>query len=149
MRWLAAIVLAGTLWQPASADTRNLPVPAVTLYPGDAIDPQALTTKPFTGNAAIWQNYAADRDQLLGMHAKHTLIAGAPIALSAIKPADLVRRGVDAQATFSSGVLEIVSAVTPLESGAAGDVIQVRNPDSGLTLRATVMPDGTLRVGMP
>ncbi len=148
MRAVLALVMALTAGS-ALADTRNLPVLAVTLYPGDAIDAQSVVFKAFTGNATIWKNYVTDRDSLSGMHAKHTLVAGAPIALTAIKLPDLVKRGVETRAVFSGAGLEITSLLMPLESGTAGDIIQARNPDSGLSLRATVMPDGSLRVGEP
>jgi flagella basal body P-ring formation protein FlgA len=35
----------------------------------------------------------------------------------------------------------------PLQPGAVGDTIRVRNVDSGATLTGVVMEDGTIRIG--
>jgi len=41
----------------------------------------------------------------------------------------------------------IISASgTPLQDAAIGDLIKVRNIDSGITVSGTVMADGTVRV---
>ncbi len=37
---------------------------------------------------------------------------------------------------------------TPLESGAAGDFIKVRNVDSGIIVSGTVLANGRIQVGM-
>jgi flagella basal body P-ring formation protein FlgA len=43
--------------------------------------------------------------------------------------------------------LTIMTFALALEAGAVGDVIKVRNTDSGLTISGTVQPDGSVSVG--
>lgn len=49
---------------------------------------------------------------------------------------------------FTSGTLVITAMGTPLESGAAGDFIKIRNIDSGIIVSGTVLADGRIQVGM-
>ena len=146
---LKVIGLAALCCGNALADTRSLPVPSVTLYPGDAISAENLVLKSFNGNESIWRNYVLSSIALEGKFARRTLVAGSPIALTGIKDQEVVTRGVAAKAIFQSGGLEITALLMPLASGTAGDVIEARNLDSGLTLRVTVMADGNLLVGPP
>ena len=45
--------------------------------------------------------------------------------------------------------LAITATVTALQSGSIGDVIRVRNIDSGKFIMARVRPDGALEVERP
>ncbi|TIO47611.1 MAG: flagella basal body P-ring formation protein FlgA, partial [Mesorhizobium sp.] len=45
------------------------------------------------------------------------------------------------------GALTISAAGVTLQPGAAGDLIKIRNVDSGKIISGTVMADGTIRVG--
>ena len=47
---------------------------------------------------------------------------------------------------ITNGLTISLTAVT-LEAGSAGDVVKVRNVDSGAVFSAVVMADGTVRVG--
>ena len=140
---LAALMAA----MPAHADTRALPVPTVTLYPGDAIVPQVIVSKMFTGDAAGWTSYVVSLDQLQDKYARRTLVAGQPIAVGAVKGHDAVQRGVAAPAIYQSEGLTISTMLMPLQSGTAGDLIQARNVESGVVVRALVSADGSLIVG--
>lgn len=142
----AAIVLS---LATARAESRNLPVPAATLYPGDAIELQSLQYKAFNGPAPIWRNYALDANALAGKFAKRTLVAGRPIALADIRTPDLVKRGGMVRSTFTSGGLQIATSLMPLQDGAAGDSIEARNMETGVTIHATVSSDGTLVIAAP
>lgn len=137
------------LISPAVAETRSLPVPSVTLYPGDTITAQNIGLKNFNGSQSIWRNYVLEQAALEGKLARRTLIAGAPIALAAIKDEDVVKRGIATRAVFRAGGLEITALLMPLASGASGEVIEARNMESGLTISATAMADGSLLVGPP
>lgn len=153
MRMRAAQAVVAATWMtaiaavPAWAELRPLPVPSLTLYPGDRISADAMIDKVFSVNAANLQSYAIDLRQLEGKYAKRTLVAGQPIALASIKEQDAVQKGVAAPAVFESDGLVIATVLMPLESGAAGALIQARNIESGLTVHARVSGDGRLIVG--
>jgi flagellar basal body P-ring formation protein FlgA len=146
MRWLAAMPVL--LWATAAtAEMRSLPVLSVTLYPGDAISGGMLVDKQFTGTAKVFSGYILDAQELEGKFARRTLVAGLPIARAAVKDRDVVFQGTPAAAVFEAGGLSIQTTLLPLESGAAGQPVRARNPDSGLTVMAVAQADGTLRVG--
>ena len=47
---------------------------------------------------------------------------------------------------FEEGDLTISTYASALQGGAAGDVISVRNLESGFTLSGVIAPDGTIHV---
>jgi len=48
---------------------------------------------------------------------------------------------------FEQDGLVIETYAAALQAGSAGDVISVRNIDSGMTISGTVQTDGSVRVG--
>lgn len=142
--WLIVAVLWPTF---ACAEVRSLPVLTVTLYPGDAISPSLLAEKRFTGNARVFTGFVQLPREIDGKFARRTIVAGLPIARTAIKDRDVVFQGTAALAVLDMRGMVISTTLVPLESGAAGQAIRARNPDSGLTVTAIAQDDGTLRVG--
>ena len=50
-------------------------------------------------------------------------------------------------AMFVHGGLTITAMAVPLEPGALGDMVRLRNPDSGKVFSGIVLADGTVRLG--
>ncbi len=57
-----------------------------------------------------------------------------------------VKRGSSLRLTFTLGTMTISAAGSPLTDASVGDVIKVRNLDSGAIVSGTVMADGTVQV---
>ncbi|MGQ7792577.1 flagellar basal body P-ring formation chaperone FlgA [Faunimonas sp. B44] len=131
---------------PAAAQSRLLPVPTVTVYPGDVLGPGEVVDRAFRSSASL-QSFAADRFEVVGKVARRTLVAGQPIPLGALGEPQLVARGASVQVVFREGGLVITAYGSALEPGRAGDVIRVRNLDSGTIINGIVQPDGSVRVG--
>jgi len=53
------------------------------------------------------------------------------------------------QIVFREGPLEILGHAVALQSGGKGDVISLRNIDSGVIIKGVVEADGTVQVGIP
>lgn len=151
MVWRLVLILASAapLCTSAVADTRNFLVPGITLYPGDAVAVQGLSEKSFNGSAKVLNGYVETAAQVEGKFARRTLVAGKPIALTALRSAEVVFQGQPAAAAYVSGGLSIETMLVPLESGAAGDSIKARNPESGIIIVAIAQDDGTLLVSAP
>ena len=49
---------------------------------------------------------------------------------------------------FEIGGLTITTQAVALQNGVAGDVVTLRNPDSGVVIQGTVERDGTVRLGV-
>jgi flagella basal body P-ring formation protein FlgA len=137
--------IAGLSAAPAAAD-EMLPVPVVTIYPGNRISPEMLVDQAFANGTSDRGLYILDAASAVGKVARRTLLPGRVIATNSIAEPDLVNRGVVTRAVFDASGISIVTQVLPLQSGALGAFIQARNIDSGLVISGTVQADGTLRV---
>jgi flagella basal body P-ring formation protein FlgA len=141
---LQLIVLVGTA---AAADGVALPVPTTTIYPGEIIDDTMITERTVQPSQVGRLMIVLDRAELLGKVARRTLLPGRPVQTIAVAEPDLVPRGANIEVVFQEGGLTILAQAMTLEAGSAGDVIRVRNLDSGVIINATVQADGTVRVG--
>lgn len=139
---LMAVLFVGT---SAFADMGTAVVPTRTIYPGEeirggSVDEVAVTNPNLSGE------YARKADEVVGMVAKRTLLPGRTIPPSALREAYAVKRGTPVRLTFTIGTMTLSASGAPLENAAIGDVIKVRNTDSGVTVSGTVMADGSVRV---
>jgi flagellar basal body P-ring formation protein FlgA len=57
-----------------------------------------------------------------------------------------VVNGAEVRLIYSDGGLTIAASASALQDGAIGDVIKVRNTDSGLTVSGVIQADGSVRV---
>jgi flagellar basal body P-ring formation protein FlgA len=141
----AAAPLPASVMAPAVAVT--LPVPAVNLYPNDKITGDVLVERTFTDDLAGQGMVASTREQLIGKVARRVLPAGSPISLSAFGDPKLVMRGTAARVHFESGGLSMSTMAMPMDSGAAGEIIRLKNIDSGQMITGVVEADGSVKVG--
>jgi flagella basal body P-ring formation protein FlgA len=143
-----AAVAAATFATPAAwADL--LPVPAVTIYPGDVVGDEMLTEREYPAGTAGRYPVAARRADVVGKVARRTLLAGRAIPNNGVAAPDLVTRGTATRAVFVEGALSIEAVVMPLQNGALGALVQARNTDTGKVVVGSVQADGTLRIGTP
>ena len=149
---VAALFMSfGAMWvtMPAAAASRvvSLPVPKITLRRGDVINLTVLEQKSFNANRIDRFSVVPKSGELLGKEVTRDLVAGMPIHRSAIVRREIIKRGAPAQLVFREQGLNIIAHVEPLEDGVIGDVIRVRNLDSGLIVSGIVQPDGTISIG--
>ena len=130
----------------AAPEAIMLPVPAVTLYPGDVISDAHLVDRAFRSAARVSID---NRLAIVGKVARRTLLPGQPIPLNAVDDAKVVRRGVPTQVVFRESDLVITGIVEPMASGSVNEMVKARNPDTGLMVVGVVQADGTIRVGSP
>lgn len=132
----------------ARAANVELPVPRITIYPGDIISADAVDNRLF-GPAAERLPVYRSRDVLVGKVARRTLIPGKPIPINAVRDAEVIQQGKQVKLVFQAGTLTITGVGVALQSGGVGDLLTVRNVDSGATVRGTVQADGTLKLEGP
>ena len=87
--------------------------------------------------------------EIVGKVARRTLLPGQVIPLNAVRPPDLVRQGRPASAIYQADGLTITMQVLPMQPGMAGDYIAVQNSDSGVVIKGTVLPDGSISLSAP
>jgi flagella basal body P-ring formation protein FlgA len=141
---LLVALLAGTA-TPALAQPGTAVVPTRTIYPGEEIGAGSVQELDVT-NPNLSGEYARESSEVVGMVAKRTLLPGRVIPPSALREAFAVTRGQTVRLTFSIGTMTISAQGTPLENASVGDIIKVRNTDSGVTVSGTVMADKSVKV---
>lgn len=142
------LALAGIfpLAAPALAAETVL-VPNRVIYPGETVTANALAAVTLLEGKVHPDGAAVALQDLDGKVAKRTLLPGRYVPVSALREAYLVEKGASVDVYFVAGNLTITMSAVTLESGAAGDQVKVRNPESGKVLSGIVMADGTVRVG--
>lgn len=120
-------------------------VPTQTIYPGETLSATQLEEVAVT-NPNIAGGYARSIAEVEGMVSKRTLLPGRTIPVSGLRPPYAINRGANIRLTFTIGNMTISASGTPLADAAVGDVIKVRNLDSGVIVTGTVLADGTVQV---
>lgn len=142
-----ALLLATSAVPLAHAQQQQMVVvPTRIVYPGDVIAPEALDLVPLRRKLRDPGSIIYRSEDLVGKVAKRTLLPGRLVPVGAAREAWLVERGSTVQVQFQHGPLEITVAGVPLEPGSAGDVIRLRNVDTGVIFTGMVMADGTVRI---
>jgi flagella basal body P-ring formation protein FlgA len=144
----AAIALCNGSSSFARVATIDLPVPKITIYPGDTISGELLSVKSFRADAGRLPVIRSNAEAI-GKVARRTLIAGKPIPASHIRDAELVKQGKPVRIVFSQGSMVISGVAIPLQSGGLGDMLSLRNIDSGTIIKGIVEEDGTVRIAGP
>ncbi|WP_040456922.1 flagellar basal body P-ring formation chaperone FlgA [Hoeflea sp. 108] len=130
-----------------AAEQEVVLVPNRVIYPGEAIALSSLKEVALRPGKVRPDGVATLPAELDGRVAKRTLLPGRYVPVNALREAWLVERGAAVQVVFAAGALMISASGVTLEPGAAGDVVKVRNIDSGKILTGTVMADGSIHVG--
>jgi flagella basal body P-ring formation protein FlgA len=91
-------------------------------------------------------DYAPDLGSAVGKVARRPLIAGQPIRLADVHRQEVIARGDLVTMTFEAKGLALSMRAKAIDAGAAGDVIQIQNPQSKRVIQATVMGPGRVSV---
>src|SRR4051812_34648752 len=94
-----------------------MPVPTITIYPGDVIGNEMLADQSFPAGTGANSAVLAERKAIVGKIARRTLVPGKLIATNAVAEPDLVKRGTIIRAYLDEGGLSMTTLVLPLQSG--------------------------------
>jgi len=147
MAW--ALLVAGLAASPARTAELELPVPRVTIYPGDVIGDEHLVERAFIARTVARATVYDRRQAVVGKVARRTLLPGQPILIAATRDPYVVAQGNVAMVVFETAGLRITTNAMALQNGSVGDVVTLRNIDSGAIIRGTVASNGTVRLGAP
>ncbi|MFE1600206.1 flagellar basal body P-ring formation chaperone FlgA [Methylobacterium sp. ID0610] len=144
---LACLAGAASAEPARLADDIVLPVPVVTVYPGDVIKETMLRQQAFPPTFRARLAVIDAPLAIVGRVARRTLLPGEPVPVNAVDDPRLVSRGTPAQMIFEENGLVITTLGTPLQNGGLGEVIRIRNSDTGRIVSGTVQGDGRIRIG--
>jgi flagella basal body P-ring formation protein FlgA len=141
----AMVTFAAACAVPSLAQEALIPTPKTVIYPGDIILDEMLADVP---NAARDGSgpFVNSRSLIVGKAARLTLLPGHAIPFSGLSNRKLVSNGAEVKLVFSEGDLFIVTTGSALQDGSIGDIVRVRNNDSGVTVSGAVQPDGSVQV---
>lgn len=140
---LAALVLAPGAAAGQERGRATVPVPRLTIYPGDVISDAMLVDGLFrTGPAAAGAVHTSP-GTLVGRIARRTLIAGQPIPLEAVRVPFAVQQGQTVVLLLEAEGLSIAAQGEAMQSGASGELISFRNIDTGALIRGRVRDERT------
>lgn len=117
------------------------------IYPGETIAADSLVEVRLKPSNRIMTSVVIYPEQIEGKVAKRTLLPGKLIPIASVRDPYAVEAGAPVPVNFIQGGLQISTLGIPLQPGAAGDMVKVRNADSGAIFSGMVMVDGTIRVG--
>jgi flagella basal body P-ring formation protein FlgA len=139
---LAAGVMAAA---QAAAEEMRAPSPKHIIYPGDIVSDDMLTDAPLSASRYDGPVALAPED-IVGMMAKRTLLPGVSIPLSALSAPRVVRAGSPVKMIYEDGGLTITASGDALQDGVVGQIVKLRNSDSGVTVTGRVRADGAVVV---
>jgi flagellar basal body P-ring formation protein FlgA len=142
-----ALAAAAALSGPARAQEHGAPTPRAVIYPGDVVRDDMLADSPDGGIRDAGGPYVEDRALIVGKVARLTLLPGRAIPYAGVSNRKLVANGAEVKLIYAEGGLFIMAEGAALQDGAIGDVVRVRNSDSGVTVSGKVQPDGSVKVG--
>lgn len=142
-----AMLAALPVRSPAQAEELTRPAPKAVIYPGEIIRDDMLVDAPADDFGSRVGPLADTRKAVVGKMALRTLLPGEAIGLSDVGAPRLVVNGAEVALYYIEDGLTIATSASALEDGSAGDVVRVRNNDSGVVVSGAVQPDGSVRVG--
>lgn len=91
-------------------------------------------------------NVLSSSDELDSLETLRPLKAGVPLTLNSVKARQVVRQGQQVVIQASTGGIEVKMKGTAMKSGGYGDLIPVRNSNSGRVVEAAVLNEGTVTI---
>ena len=144
---IAAWAAIGALCAPcavAQSAPASIYVLRNIIYPGDVISEDLLVERQLTNGAR--PSFGGQKEDLIGKVARRTLVPGQPIPQNALREKEEVVQGRQYDILYQSGALTISGSGVPLKSGAIGEMVPVRNPETGIVVQALVQAGGKLLV---
>ncbi|MDO9382603.1 MAG: flagellar basal body P-ring formation chaperone FlgA [Hyphomicrobiaceae bacterium] len=147
MRGAMATIAVALSAVAVHAEVQNLPVPKIVIYPGETISEDVLIDRAFSETWSSRMPVHKARGELVGKVARRTLVPGQPVPVNALRVPDAVTQGKTYRIEYREAGLVISGMAVATTSGAVGDIVSLRNPDSGIVVRGIVSADGTIRMG--
>ena len=141
----AVILFAAACATVSLAQEALVPTPKAVIYPGDIILDEMLVDVPNVARDGSGP-FVDSRSLIVGKAARLTLLPGHAIPFSGVSNRKLVSNGAEVKLVFSEGDLVIMTTGSALQDGSIGDIVRVRNDDSGVTVSGAVQPDGSVQV---
>ncbi|MBV9286878.1 MAG: flagellar basal body P-ring formation protein FlgA [Hyphomicrobiales bacterium] len=145
--WTLAIVASLSSGGQAAAQNVGLPTPKSVIYPGEVIRDDMLVDNPEGGVRDGSGPFIESRALIVGKMARSTLLPGHAIPFAGVSNRKLVANGAAVKLIYAEGGLVIMTTGAAMQDGSIGDIVRVRNSDSGVIVSGAVQADGSVAVG--
>lgn len=151
-RWLAMALGAELLVAlgsaaPSRAEPRLIPVPTQVIYPGDRISDALLAEAPEPPAGSLGaQGAILQRSELVGKVARRTLLPGKPIPINGVEEPRAVSVGALVKIVYAEDGIKLTTVAQALQNGFVGQIVQLRNLDSGIVVTGAIQPDGSVHI---
>lgn len=129
------------------AENVSLPVPRAVIYPGQTISSDIIQLRKFDRAMTDRLPIVRKLEEMDGKVAQHTLLPMRLVPLNGLREPYMVVRGTPTTLVYNTPNLVITAGGLALDSGGLGDLVQVRNLDTGRTVRGVVTGNGHVQVG--
>src|SRR5215469_10688033 len=129
---------------PAFAATVRIVVPAHDIAPADTIRENDLTYATGDG-AALMAGVPTRMDEVKGMQARRTLVAGQPFRGDDVRRPIVITKGQTVTMEFEAPGVQLTAMGRAMSEGGVGDTVTVQNPVSYRMISAIVTAPGTVR----
>src|SRR5271165_1893350 len=144
---VATVLFYAVFCQAAAAQEIAAPTPRSVIYPGDVIRDNMLADLPQGGMRDGEGPFVENRALIVGKVARLTLLPGHAIPFTGVSNRKVVANGAEVRLIYAEGDLLIMTTGAALQDGSVGEVVRVRNSDSGVTVSGAVQSDGSVKVG--
>ncbi|ACT56850.1 flagellar basal body P-ring formation chaperone FlgA [Candidatus Liberibacter asiaticus] len=120
-------------------------VPSVVINAGEVLNESRLKEMQVT-NSNIRGNYAHSIKDVVGLVTRRVLLPDHVIPLSVLHRPYVISRGAKVRIILTQGNMTISTAGIALSDASIGDVIAVKNIDTGVMVSGSVVDTGTVRV---
>jgi len=137
-----------TLYVPVSIDAlKDALYTARPLLRGEMLDASAIEVRRIPVSK-LPPNSLGSADDLANMETVRPLKAGVPLTLNTLKARQVVRQGQEVVIVADGNGIQVKMRGTAMRSGSYGDLIPVRNSNSGRVIEAAIENEGTVIVNM-
>lgn len=131
----------------ARAEDRTAVTPKAVIYPGETITGDMIEDRTLAPEEGTGTKQFLSRADLIGKVARRTLLPGDTISPASVDNPRLVKIGANVRIIFVEGGMQIIAMGVAQQAGSVGDMIRVRNQDSGLFVTGRIEVDGSVQVG--
>jgi flagella basal body P-ring formation protein FlgA len=137
-----------TLYVPVTIDAMKAALyTARPLLRGEMLDDSAIEVRRIPVSK-LPPNSLGSADDLGNMETVRPLKAGVPLTLNALKARQVVRQGQEVVIVAAGNGISVKMTGKAMKSGSYGDLIPVRNSNSGRIIEAAIENEGTVVVNM-
>lgn len=125
--------------------SQKIPFISRNLQKGTVITQDDIELKDYP-KSKINGDYITEISEIIGKEANKSLTKNAPVFFGDVKTPTIISKNSTVSAIYKNNTIEVKALAVALEDGGLGDVIRLKNFDSGKQFKGLVQADGSVLV---